>query len=74
MPNANAHNIDTFEITRVGCQWIKAVVDLKKGVVYPYCNLLADYNCKTTSCYFQNCPIVNEKIDPDRIGYDPQKV
>ena len=70
---AKPTNENVFDIARAGCKWVNAVVDMKKGVVYPYCKLLADYHCKTTSCYLQNCPIVNEKIDPDKIGYDPQK-
>ncbi len=71
--NAKPNNENVFDIARAGCKWVNAVVDVKKGKVYVYCNLLADYNCKTTSCYLQNCPIANEKIRPDKIGYDPQK-
>ena len=72
--NAKPNNENVFDIARAGCKWVDAVVDVKKKVIYPFCNLLADYKCKTTACYLQNCPIANEFIDPNKIGYDPQKV
>jgi hypothetical protein len=75
--NAKVTNESNFEVSRVGCKWIDVAVsplDLKEKVVYLYCNLLLEHKCKTTSCYLQNCPIVNERIDRDKIGYDPQNV
>ena len=62
--NNSPKNQAQFDMVRVGCQHIKQVVDTKKEIVYNYCQLLANYKCKVTSCYLLNCPIVQERIHP----------